>query len=100
MQAHLRGADKINLINPYQFSARSDKAENNPKGRTGAYVQQNGMLLKAAGVNQVITAECHDAHTMSGSYTGKNIKGSVVSALSVMSTRIASESNCFKRLVV
>ncbi len=90
-QAHLRGAKQINLINPYQFSARSDKAEDNPKGKTGAYVQQNALLLEAAGVNHVTTAECHDTHTMSGSYTGKNIRGSAVSALSVMSTRIAGE---------
>lgn len=90
-QAQLRGAETVNLINPYQFNARSDKAENNFKGRTGAYVQQNGMLLEAAGVNQVITAECHDNHTMSGSYTGKKIKGSAVSALSIISTRLASE---------
>jgi phosphoribosylpyrophosphate synthetase len=90
-QAHLRGADKINLMNPYQFSARSDKAEDNPKGKTGAYVQQNGMLLEAAGVTQVITAECHDTHTMSGSYTGKNIKGTALPALSIMATKIASD---------
>jgi adenine phosphoribosyltransferase len=90
-QAQLRGAETVNLINPYQFNARSDKAENNFKGRTGAYVQQNGMLLAAAGVNQVITAECHDNHTMSGSYTGKQIKGSAVSALSIISSRLANE---------
>lgn len=90
-QARLRGADTINLINPYQFGARSDKAEDNPKGRTGAYVQQNGRLLEAAGVNHVVTAECHDNHTMSGSYTGQKIKGSSVSALSVISTRIAKQ---------
>ena len=90
-QAQLRGAAKINLINPYQFSARSDKAENNPKGKTGAYVQHNGLLLEAAGVNHVITAECHDAHTMSGSYTGKNIRGSAINALSVIAAKIANE---------
>lgn len=90
-QARLRGAQTINLINPYQFNARSDKAEDNPKGRTGAYVQQNGMLLEAAGVNQVITAECHDNHTMSGTYTGKKIRGSAVSALSVIASRIATQ---------
>ena len=90
-QAHLRGAEKITLINPYQFNARSDKAEDNPKGKTGAYVQLNGMLLAAAGINQVITAECHDAHTMSGSYTGKNIRGLAVSALSIIATRVASD---------
>lgn len=90
-QAHLRGADKINLINPYQFSARSDKAEDNPKGKTGSYVQQNGMLFEAAGVNQVITAECHDTHTLSGTYTGKNIRGSAVPGLSLISTRIANK---------
>ncbi|MGQ3887653.1 hypothetical protein ACQUW5_01315 [Legionella sp. CNM-1927-20] len=90
-QAHLRGAAKINLINPYQFNARSDKAENNPKGKTGAYVQQNGLLLEAAGVNQVITAECHDNHTMSGTYTGKKIKGSAVPALITVSTKLATD---------
>lgn len=90
-QAELRGAETINLINPYQFNARSDKAENNFKGRTGAYVQQNGMLLAAAGINQVITAECHDNHTLSGTYTGKKIKGSAVSALSLISSRLANE---------
>lgn len=89
-QAHLRGAEKINLINPYQFNARSDKAENNPKGKTGAYVQHNGLLLEAAGVNHVITAECHDTHTLSGAYTGKKIKGSAVPALTVLSTKIAA----------
>jgi hypothetical protein len=26
-QTHLRGAAEINLINPYQFNVRSDKAE-------------------------------------------------------------------------
>ncbi|WP_419418552.1 ribose-phosphate pyrophosphokinase-like domain-containing protein [Legionella sp. D16C41] len=90
-QAHLRGAAKINLINPYQFNARSDKAENNPKGKTGAYVQQNGLLLEAAGINQVITAECHDNHTMSGTYTGKKIKGSAVPALITISTKLATD---------
>ena len=90
-QAHLRGAEKINLINPYQNSARSDKAEDNPKGKTGSYVQHNGQLLAAAGVNHVITAECHDAHTLSGSYTGKNIQGSAVSALTTMSTSIVTD---------
>lgn len=88
-QANIRGAAKINLINPYQFSARSDKAEDNTKGKTGAYVQQNGMLFKAAGINQVVTAECHDSHTMSGAYTGKKIKGSAVSAISIIVTRLA-----------
>ncbi|MFI4963107.1 MAG: hypothetical protein ACHP6H_04535, partial [Legionellales bacterium] len=90
-QAHLRGAETVNLINPYQFSARSDKAEDNSKGKTGAYVQHNGMLLAAAGVNQVITAECHDNHTMTGSYTGNKIKGSAVSALAIISTNLAHE---------
>lgn len=90
-QAQLRGAETINLINPYQFSARSDKAEDNPKGKTGAYVQHNGLLLQAAGVNQVITAECHDNHTMSGAYTGKKIRGSAVPALTIISTKLASE---------
>lgn len=90
-QAHLRGAEQVNLINPYQFSARSDKAEDNPKGRTGAYVQQNGLLLEAAGVNHVITAECHDPHTLSGTYTGKKIKGSAVQGLTVLSTEIAEQ---------
>lgn len=90
-QAHLRGAKTINLINPYQFSARSDKAEDNVKGKTGAYVQHNGLLLAAAGVNQVITAECHDNHTMTGSYTGKKIKGSAVAALTVICSKLAHE---------
>ena len=90
-QAHLRGAEQINLMNPYQFSARSDKAEDNPKGKTGAYVQQNGLLLEASGVNLVITAECHDTHTLSGSYSGKNIKGSAVPALTILSTKIATD---------
>lgn len=90
-QARLRGAETINLINPYQFNARSDKAENNPKGKTGAYVQQNGMLFVASGVNKIITAECHDTHTMSGSYTGKKIKGTAVPALTVIATRLAQE---------
>jgi phosphoribosylpyrophosphate synthetase len=90
-QARLRGAQTINLINPYQFSARSDKAEDNFKGKTGAYVQQNGLLMEAAGVNQVITAECHDNHTMSGAYTGKQIKGTAVKAISILSTRLAKE---------
>lgn len=96
-QAKLRGADRINLINPYQFNARSDKAEDNPKGKTGAYVQQNAMLLEAAGVTQVITAECHDTHTLSGSYTSRKMKSSAVQALSVISTKLAqawlSETN-------
>ncbi|MFI4919337.1 MAG: DUF84 family protein [Legionellales bacterium] len=90
-QAHLRGAETINLINPYQFNARSDKAEDNHKGKTGAYIQQNGMLLAAAGVNHVITAECHDNHTMTGSYTGKKIRGSAISAISIITTKLANE---------
>lgn len=90
-QAKFRGANTINLINPYQFGARSDKAEDNAKGKTGAYVQQNGALLEAAGINQVITAECHDNHTMSGAYTGKTIRGSALPALSLMSTALANE---------
>jgi adenine phosphoribosyltransferase len=90
-QANLRGAKSVNLINPYQFSARSDKAEDNPKGKSGSYVQLNGMLLEAAGINHVITAECHDNHTMSGSYTGKNIRGTAISALSVIAARLANE---------
>ncbi len=90
-QARLRGADKVNLINSYQFGARSDKAENDSKGKTGAYVQQNGMLLEASGVSQVITAECHDAHTLSGSYTHKKIKSSAISALTIMSTQIVKD---------
>lgn len=90
-QAQLRGATSINLINPYQFNARSDKAEDNQNGKTAAYVQQNGLLLKAAGINQVITAECHDTHTMSGTYTGTNIRGSAVAALSVIASKLAHE---------
>ena len=99
-QAHLRGAKQINLINPYQFSARSDKAENNSKGKTGAYVQHNAMLLEAAGVNHVITAECHDAHTLSGSYTRQTMKGSAVAALSLISLQIANDwlANPHKRM--
>ncbi len=88
-QAQLRGAKQTNLINPYQFSARSDKAEDNPKGKTGAYIQQNGRLFETAGVNHIITAECHDPHTLSGSYTGENIKGTAVPALSVLAAKIA-----------
>lgn len=90
-QAKLRGAKQINLINPYQFSARSDKAEDNAKGKAGSYVQLNGLLLEAAGVNQVITAECHDNHTLSGAYTGKNMRGISIPALSVIATRLADE---------
>lgn len=90
-QANLRGAKEVNLINPYQFSARSDKAEDNAKGKTGAYVQLNGLLLKAAGVNKVITAECHDGHTMSGSYTNKKIKGVAVPALTVIASHVAKD---------
>ena len=90
-QAHLRGAKQVNLVNPYQFSARSDKAEDNPKGKTGAYVQQNGLLLEAAGINHVITAECHDPHTLSGTYTGKKMKGSAVQGLTIISTEIAEQ---------
>jgi phosphoribosylpyrophosphate synthetase len=88
-QAHLKGALQINLVNPYQFSARSDKAENNTTNITGAYVELNGLLLKSAGVNRVITAECHDPHTLSGTYTDKKIRASAVPALKIMSTAIA-----------
>jgi phosphoribosylpyrophosphate synthetase len=88
-QAHLRGSAHVNLVDPYQFNARSDKAEDNIKGKTGAYVQLNGALLEAAGVNHVITAECHDPHTLSGKYTGKKIKGSAVQALTLISKKIA-----------
>jgi adenine phosphoribosyltransferase len=90
-QAHLRGAEQINLVNPYQFGARSDKAENNTKGKTGAYIQHNGLLLEAAGVNHVVTAECHDPHTLSGTYTGKKIQGSAVRALTLISIKIAEQ---------
>lgn len=90
-QAYLKGAKTINLINPYQFSARSDKAEDNVKGKTGAYVQQNGLLFAAAGVNHVITAEPHDTHTLSGTYNVNNISGSAVSAISIISTNLAEE---------
>lgn len=90
-EAHLRGAQTINLINPYQFSARSDRAEDNLKGKTGAYVQHNGRLLSAAGVNKIITAECHDTHTLSGAYTGKNISGVAVPALAQMTKQLARE---------
>lgn len=88
-QALLQGAETINLINPYQFGARSDRAENNNKGMTGSYVQQNGMLLEAAGVRQVITAECHDTHTLSGSYTRENIRGQMIPAISLMVKHVA-----------
>lgn len=90
-QAHLRGAAKINLINPYQFNARSDKAEDNSRGKTGAYVQHNGELLKAAGINQLVTSECHDPHTLSGTYTGKRIQSSAIPALTVIAKKIAMD---------
>lgn len=90
-QARLRGAKQINLVNPYQFGARSDKAEDNLKGKVGAYVQQNGLLLEAAGVDHVVTAECHDQHTLSGSYMRKTITGSAVPALTLMSTIVAKQ---------
>lgn len=90
-QAHLRGAAKINLINPYQFGARSDKAENNSKGKTGAYVQHNGKLLEAAGVNELFTSECHDPHTLSGAYTGKRIQSSAIPALCVIAKKVAMD---------
>lgn len=88
-QAHLRGAAKINLINPYQFGARSDKAENNSKGKTGAYVQHNGKLLEAAGINELFTSECHDPHTLSGAYTGKRIQSFAVPGLRVIAEKVA-----------
>ncbi len=90
-QAHMRGAQQVNLVNPYQFGARSDKAEKNIKGKTGSYVQLNGLLLEAAGVNHVITAECHDPHTLSGTYTGKKIQGSAVQALTIITKGIAEK---------
>lgn len=90
-QAHLRGAAKINLINPYQFGARSDKAENNSKGKTGAYVQHNGKLLEAAGINELFTSECHDPHTLSGTYTGKRIQSSAIPALCVIAKKVAMD---------
>lgn len=90
-QAYDRGAVKINLINPYQFNARSDKAEDNTKGKTGAYVQQNGRLLAASKINHVVTAECHDTHTLSGTYTGKKIRGSAVPAISIIAIKLANE---------
>jgi adenine phosphoribosyltransferase len=88
-QAHLRGAAEINLINPYQFNARSDKAESNAKGKTGAYVQHNGDLLKAAGVTKLVTSECHDPHTLSGTYTAKSMQSSAVPALTVIAKQVA-----------
>lgn len=88
--AKLRGASSINLLNPYQFSARSDKAEDTPNGKTGAYVQHNALLEKAAGINRVITAECHDVHTMSGAYTGSSMRGVAINGLTHMVTRIAN----------
>lgn len=90
-QARLRGAKQINLVNPYQFGARSDKSEDNHNGKVGAYVQQNGSLLEAAGVDHVVTAECHDQHTLSGSYMRKNITSSVVPALKLISTIVAKQ---------
>lgn len=90
-QAHLRGAAKISLLNPYQFNARSDKAEDSPNGKTGAYVQHNGLLLKASGINQVITAECHDLHTMSGAYTGIKMRGSAIAALSIIASKLVNK---------
>lgn len=88
-QAHLRGARTINLINPYQFNARSDKAEDNELGKAGAYVQQNGRLLEASGIHRVITAECHDLHTLSGAYTTQHIQSSAIPALSIISASVA-----------
>ena len=90
-QARLRGAKQINLVNPYQFGARSDKSEDNHNGKAGAYVQQNGALLEAAGVNHVVTAECHDQHTLSGSYMRKGMTSSAVPALTLISTIIAKQ---------
>ncbi len=90
-QARLRGAKQINLVNPYQFGARSDKSEDNSKGKVGAYVQQNGSLLEAAGVDHVVTAECHDQHTLSGSYMTKNITSSAVPALTLISSTVAKQ---------
>ncbi|WP_133136756.1 DUF84 family protein [Legionella rowbothamii] len=87
-QAHLRGAAEINLINPYQFNSRSDKAENNVKGKTGAYVQHNGDLLKAAGITKLVTSECHDPHTLSGTYTAKGMQSSGVPALTVIAKQV------------
>lgn len=88
-QARMRGAASINLVNPYQFSARSDKAEKSPDGKTGSYVQLNGQLLRAAGVNHVISAECHDVHTMSGAYTGAGMRGTEVAALTSIISKLA-----------
>lgn len=88
-QAKNRGAETINFVNPYQFSARSDKAENNDKGMTGAYVQHKGLLIKKAGIDNVITATCHDDHTMSGSYTDGKSRGSAVPGLTNITVSIA-----------
>ncbi len=89
-EAVLRGAAEVNLINPYQFGARSDKAEDNINGRTGAYVQHNGQLINAAKISKVVTAECHDVHTLSGSYTNDHLRGQAVPALSVIAERLAN----------
>lgn len=89
--AQQRGAKKVHLITPYQFSARSDKAENNLNGKTGAYVQHNGMLLEACGVQKITTAECHDEHTLSGAYTRNNINSVAVPALKLLSLKIARQ---------
>ncbi len=90
-QARLRGAKQINLVNPYQFGARSDKSEDNPKGKVGAYVQQNGSLLEESGIDHIVTAECHDQHTLSGSYMRKNVTSSAVPALTLISTIVAKQ---------
>lgn len=88
-QAYLRGAISTNLINPYQFGARSDRAEDNPKGKTGSYVQHNGQLLNVAKVSKVITAECHDVHTLSGAYTNESMRGQAVPAMSLIAEQVA-----------
>lgn len=90
-QARLRGAKQINLVNPYQFGARSDKSEDNHNGKVGAYVQQNGSLLETAGIDHVVTAECHDQHTLSGSYMRKNMTSAAVPALTLLSTIVAKQ---------
>ncbi len=88
-QCRLRGAKNISFVNPYQFGARSDKAEDNSKGKAGAYVQLNGRLLEASGVHQIYTAECHDAHTLSGSYTTSKLRSTAIQTMSNMVLTLA-----------
>ncbi|MDF1797461.1 MAG: hypothetical protein P1U63_13075 [Coxiellaceae bacterium] len=88
-QSRLRGAKTINFVNPYQFGSRSDKAEDNQKGIVGAFVQLNARLLEAAGINHIVTAECHDSHTLSGSYTTSKIRSTAIPAMSNITMKVA-----------